>query len=151
MSEGRDVGGAAKWLGTKAVDGARVGPFELVSCDREGARVDTFDVYVDGFDEPLAFGVFAAEADSLTRRFVSSVAACDATLRAMQHTSLPPASSRRSSSRRSSKRKGSRHEWRSLRATLVTLVLGVLAALLCGYYFANANPPDATALPPAPE
>lgn len=151
MSEGRDVAAAAKWLGTKAVDGARVGPFELVTCEREGARADTFDVYVDGFDEPLAFGVFAAEADSLTRRFMSSVAACDATLRAMQGTSRPSTSSRRSSSRRSGKRKGLRHEWRSLRATLVTLVIGVLAALLCGYYFANANPPDTTAVPPPPE
>ena len=66
MSEGRVVGRAAEWLGTKAVDGARVGPFELVTCDREGAQADTFDVYVDGFDEPLAFGVFAADADSLT-------------------------------------------------------------------------------------
>ncbi len=151
MSDSRDAARAAQWLGTAAVDGARVGPFELVSSEaREGAEEGTFDVYVDGFDEPLAFGVSAADADLLARRFMSSIADWDAKLRVTPRSSFPPPrSSRRSSSHRPSKRSSSRPRRKLPRLTLVLLFLGIVAALSgFAYYFGTKSPPDTTEPPP---
>ncbi len=161
MSESLDAARAAQWLGIAAVDGARVGPFELVSSEaREGAEEGTFDVYVDGFDEPLAFGVSAADADALTRRFMASIAEWDIKLRVASRSSFPPpgssfpppGSSRRSSSSHRSKRSSTRAKRRLPRMAVVLLFLGVVAALSgFAYYFGTTHPPDTTEPPRAPE
>ena len=153
MSDDQDSARAVQWLGTIAVDGARVGPFELVSSEaREGVQEGTFDVYVDGFDEPLAFGVSAMDADSLARRFMASIGEWDAKLRVGSRSSFPPpGSSRRSSSHRPSKRSSSRPKRKLPRATLVVLFLGIVAALSgFAYYFGSTHPPDTTE-PSAPQ
>ena len=154
MSEGVDSAQAAQWLGTAAVDGARVGPFELVSCDsREGATEAAFDVFVDGFDEPLAFGVSAADADSLTRRFIASVSGWDAKRRTLAPASYapPPGSVRRSPSRRPSQHTSSRPKRRISRGAMLALFVGAVFALsAAAYYVGTSNAPDTTEPPPAP-
>jgi len=122
MSEDRDSRRPAQWLGTAAVDAARVGPFELRS-----TNADRFDVHLDSFAEPLARDVSALEADTAARRLILRIAECDTRLRPTPVSSFPPPRSSRSPSQRSSSKRSSRRARRQV--TRMTALIGVACGL----------------------
>jgi hypothetical protein len=141
MSEDPDSRRPAQWLGTAAVDAARVGPFELRSVGAE-----RFDLYLESFAEPLARGVSALEADTEARRLILRIAECDARLRPVPVSSFPPARSSRSprsSSQRASSKRSSRRAPR--RVTRTTTVIGVVCGLalmsVLAYYVGTTQIP----------
>lgn len=144
---------AAQWLGTVAIDGARVGPFELRQRTRDvrenGADIERYDVYLDSFETPLLTRASAAEADLATREFLSRLVACAPQANPLKSSSGVPGHSSapftppQTSRRRRSKGKKRRIRWRRLPSTGRVLGLACLVALasLGSYYLGTTQIP----------
>ncbi|MEO6600557.1 MAG: hypothetical protein ABIQ16_11825 [Polyangiaceae bacterium] len=139
---------AEHWLGTPAVHGARVGPFELrlaPTAPDGGLGVEYYDVFLESLDTPLFARVSAAAADVATREFLARMVEClpktNPAPIASETSSAPPASARALRRRRSNAKKRRSKVPRPSVTQVLGLACVVALTSLCSYYFGTTQSP----------